>query len=73
MEKRSFNDDQKRFRLVMTNAGKLLIKKALPIIKDIRKMSTEDITEGELDVFFKVLNQIWENFDRYDTKRIASK
>ncbi|MFS4457407.1 MarR family winged helix-turn-helix transcriptional regulator [Maribacter sp. 2304DJ31-5] len=68
LKKSRFRDDQKRFKLVMTPTGENLMARALPIIKDIRKMSTESISEAEFEVFLKVLDQIWENFDRYDAQ-----
>jgi len=54
--------------LVLTKAGEQLIQKTLPIISDIRKMSTQNISHEEFDIFIKVLNQIWDNYDRYEAE-----
>ena len=67
LKKSRFRDDQKRYKLIMTKEGKNLIDKAMPLIKDLRKTSTIKIEEAEFEVFFKVLDQLWENFDRYET------
>ena len=68
LKKQRFDDDQKRFQLVLTKAGEQLIQKTLPIISDIRKMSTQNISHEEFDIFIKVLNQIWDNYDRYEAE-----
>lgn len=66
LKKSRFRDDQKRFKLVMTPAGEELMKRVMPIIKDIRKMSIAGISDAEFDIFLSVLDKIWENYDRYE-------
>ena len=66
MRKSRFRDDQKRFKLVMTEEGTNLMKEVMPFIKDLRKASTLGITEEEFEIFYKVLDQLWENFDLYE-------
>ncbi len=67
LRKSRFRDDQKRFKLEMTDAGQKLMNRAMPYIRDIRKMSVENIDEKEFDIFLKVLDQIWENYDQFET------
>ena len=50
----------------MTEEGTNLMKEVMPFIKDLRKASTLGITEEEFEIFYKVLDQLWENFDQYD-------
>ena len=69
LKKSRFRDDQKRYRLVMTDEGKQLMKTAIPFITDLRKVSTQGITEDEFETFYKVLDQLWENFDQYESRR----
>lgn len=61
--KERFTDDQKRFKLVITASGHQLIKKTLPLVKDLRKIGSANISEEEFAVFTKVVNRIWENYD----------
>ena len=68
LRKSRFRDDQKRFKLVMTEEGTNLMKEVMPFIKDLRKASTLGITEEEFEIFYKVLDQLWENFDQYDSR-----
>lgn len=71
LKKSRFRDDQKRFRLVMTPDGQKLMNRVMPIISDIRKMSIAGIPDDDFDIFLKVLDQIWENYDRYESNRSA--
>lgn len=72
LNKSRFSTDQKRFKLVMTKEGEQLMQRAMPLISEIRSMSTENISEEEFDIFLKVLDQIWENYDRYESNRSSS-
>ncbi|WP_396636861.1 MarR family winged helix-turn-helix transcriptional regulator [Maribacter sp. R77961] len=69
LEKTRFGNDQRRYKLLMTDAGKDLMTKVMPLIKDIRKMSIKDISAYEFDVFLKVLDQIWDNYNQYEANR----
>ncbi|MFS4468520.1 MarR family winged helix-turn-helix transcriptional regulator [Maribacter sp. 2210JD10-5] len=73
LKKSRFRDDQKRYRLAMTSEGESLMSRALPIIEEIRSMSTLNIPENEFEIFLKVLDQIWENFDLYDSNEHSKK
>ena len=66
LKKQRFRDDQKRYKLVMTDEGQKLMERVLPIIKDLRKVSTINITEKEFDIFYQVLDQLYDNFDHYE-------
>ncbi len=69
LKKSRFRDDQKRFKLSMTLEGETLMQRAMPLIRDIRTMSIENISEEEFDIFLKVLDQIWDNYDKYESRR----
>ena len=69
LKKSRFRDDQKRYKLEMTSAGQELMERAMPIIREIRNMSIEHIDDTEFDIFLKVLDQIWENYDQYESKQ----
>ena len=69
LRKARFVDDQKRFKLEMTQVGQELMDRVMPIIHDIRTMSVANIDEAEFDIFLKVLDQIWENYDQYEGRQ----
>ena len=66
LKKSRFRDDQKRYKLVMTEEGSQLINTVMPLITDLRKASAQGITEAEFETFYKVLDQLYENFDQYE-------
>ncbi len=66
LKKSRFRDDQKRYKLEMTEEGQLLMKKVMPLIKDLRRVSTIDISDDEFETFYKVLDQLYQNFDEYE-------
>lgn len=72
LKKSRFRDDQKRYRLSMTPQGSELMQRAMPLIKEIRAMSIENISDAEFDIFLKVLDEIWENYDRYERNRLST-
>lgn len=68
LKKSRFRDDQKRYKLEMTPAGQELMERVMPIIREIRNISIENIDDTEFDIFLKVLDQIWENYDQYESR-----
>lgn len=66
LKKSRFRDDQKRYKLIMTEEGRHLMKEVMPLIKDLRRVSTIDISEDEFETFYKVLDQLYQNFDEYE-------
>lgn len=66
LKKSRFRDDQKRYKLEMTEEGRLLMKRVMPLIIDLRRVSTIGISEDEFEIFYKVLDQLYQNFDAYE-------
>ncbi|UWX54454.1 MarR family transcriptional regulator [Maribacter litopenaei] len=66
LKKSRFRDDQKRYKLVMTKDGQELMEKVMPLIKDLRRVSTINISQKEFDIFYQVLDQLYDNFDKYE-------
>src|SRR6056297_1438010 len=66
LRKSRFRDDQKRYKLIMTEEGKQLIERVMPLIQDLRKVSTINISENDFEIFYQVLDQLYDNFDKYE-------
>lgn len=62
--KERFSGDQKQYRLSLTANGQAIIAQAEPVINQLRYVATQNISEKEFDIFLKVLNRLWENYDR---------
>lgn len=63
IEKARFKGDQKRFKLVITEEGKSLLRKVLPIAQELRKVGYEHIAPEKFTIFLEILDQIWHNYD----------
>ncbi len=70
LKKSRFRDDQKRYKLIVTEEGTALMQKVLPLIQDLRKVSAQGISEEEFEIFYKVLDQLYENFDQYEGRAL---
>lgn len=71
LKKSRFREDQKRYKLVMTEEGKALMEKVMPFIQDLRNVSTNGISDASFEIFYQVLDQLYENFDQYDSSETA--
>lgn len=54
-----------RFALILTERGKALIERALPVVQELRSIANEDISDEEFQTFLTVLNKLWENYNNY--------
>lgn len=63
ISKERFKDDQKRYKLVITEAGEALVLAVLPMVMQLRSVGHRNISEADFEVFLKVVNQIWENYN----------
>ncbi len=70
LKKSRFRDDQKRYKLIVTEEGTALMQKVLPLIQDLRKVSAQGISADEFEIFYKVLDQLYENFDQYEGRAL---
>ena len=67
--KERFEDDQKRYKLVITKKGEALVESTLPLAVELRNVGHSNIPEKDFDIFMKVVNQIWENYNAMDENR----
>ena len=64
--KERFEADQKRYKLVITPKGSQLVESTLPLVMQLRSVGHQNIAKAEFDVFLKVVNQIWDNYNEMD-------
>lgn len=63
IQKKRFKGDQKRYKLIVTQKGEEIVKKALPIVEDLRAVGYQNINDDDFEAFMKVLDQLWENYE----------
>ena len=73
IEKSKFDGDQRRFKLVITEKGQQLLNTALPISHTLRDVGYEKISNRDFNTFIKVLNQLWVNYEEYESKCLSDK
>lgn len=67
-----YEGDLKRYQLKLTQRGRAIIETLLPFIKKLRAIGYENIDKEDFDVFLKVLNQIWSNYEKAKMKELKS-
>jgi len=67
--KERFSGDQKQFRLKLTPEGNHVIQKAQPVIDNLRSVATQNVAEKDFDTFLRVLNTLWDNYNKVDGGR----
>lgn len=68
IRKERFDADQKRFKLVITEAGEQLVVSVLPMVMQLRSVGHRNISDADFEVFLKVVNQIWENYNEMESQ-----
>ena len=56
--------DRRKFCVYLTKEGKQLHERLFPIVKDLRRRITRDLSPPEIDLFTKVLDRINQNIGK---------
>ncbi len=64
--KERFQGDSKQFKLKVTKTGLAIVNTVEPLMYRLREVGISKISKTEFDTFLSVLDQIWENYDRYE-------
>lgn len=54
--------DRRRFNLYLTDDGKQLFDKALPIVLEIRRRGWGDLSDADYENFVRIMDSIYHNF-----------
>jgi len=65
--KEKFEGDGKRYQLTVTKQGKKIVAKVEPIMYNLREIGVAHIDKNDFQLFLKVLDQIWTNYDQCDS------
>lgn len=61
--RRMSENDRRRFNIYLTDKGKSVFDKALPLAVEARKTGWANMGEAEFETFYRILDTIYENFD----------
>ena len=64
IERQRFENDRRRYKIFLTTQGKQVIKKLQPLVKDLRLQGWQNLTEEDYQNFLRIINQVFENFDK---------
>jgi len=65
INKTRFKDDQKRFKIELTDQGENIIEKVLPFAIKLRKQAINGLGLLEFETFLRVLDQIGDNYKKF--------
>jgi len=65
LTKRQRNKEDKRiYNIYLTSKGNSTIKKAFPLVQDLRQKGWEGLSEKDYDTYLRILGKLSENFEK---------
>lgn len=64
IERQRFENDRRRYKIFLTNDGKKIIRKLQPLVNELRLQGWKDLTEEDYQSFLRIINQVFDNFDK---------
>lgn len=61
-ERRSDSTDRRRFKIYLTDVGRLKIQEILPVVIELRETGIEQLPREDYDNLIRILDKIFENF-----------
>ncbi len=62
--RRNVTGDRRKYHIFLTEDGKQVHEKLLPIVKNLRLQGWEDLTDEDYETFLRIMNQIYTNFKK---------
>ncbi len=60
--------DRRRFQIVLTVQGRKKYQETLPLVREIRAMGYDGLTDADLNQLIRIMNTIFQNFDNAKSK-----
>ena len=61
-ERQRFENDRRRYKVFLTEEGKAIYEKALPVVKGLRTQGWNKLSDEDYTSFLRIMNQIFNNF-----------
>ncbi|MEM6966260.1 MAG: MarR family transcriptional regulator, partial [Bacteroidota bacterium] len=58
-ERQRFDNDRRRYKIYLTQKGKVTYEKALPEVLELRKQGWENLSDRDYTTFLRIINQIF--------------
>ena len=62
-ERQRFDNDRRRYKIFLTEKGKATFKKALPVVKRLRKQGWQDLNDEDYENFVRIIETVFKNFE----------
>lgn len=62
-ERQRFDNDRRRYKIFLTDAGKTVVEKVLPVVEGLRKKGWQDLSEEDYESFLRIMQQIFANYE----------
>ena len=63
-ERQRFAGDRRRYKVFLTDKGRDVVDKVYPAILELRSKGWEELSDDDYNNFLRVLNQLFENFQK---------
>ncbi len=61
-ERQRFENDRRRYKIFLTEAGRTVYEKALPAVSELRQKGWEHLSEEDYQTFLRIMDQVFQNF-----------
>ncbi|MEZ5043960.1 MAG: MarR family transcriptional regulator [Saprospiraceae bacterium] len=63
IERQRFNNDRRRYKIFLTDKGKLIVEKIQPAVTALRHQGWQNLSDEDYLVFLRIINQVFDNLD----------
>lgn len=61
VERQRFENDRRRYKIFLTDAGKSVVEKVQPAVSSLRQQSWDNLSDEDYTQFIRVINQVFDN------------
>lgn len=61
-------NDRRRFQVVLTAQGRRKYQETMPLVREIRALGYDGLTDADLNQLIRIMNTIFQNFDNAKSK-----
>ncbi|MEO0474278.1 MAG: MarR family transcriptional regulator [Bacteroidota bacterium] len=62
-ERQRFDNDRRRYKIFLTDEGKKVVEKVLPVVESLREQGWQNLSEEDYEVFMRIMQQIFTNYE----------
>lgn len=62
-ERQRFENDRRRYKIFLTEKGREVVEKVLPVVHELREQGWNELSEDDYRTFVRIMNQMFKNFE----------